>query len=239
MVDLLKTIFGLRKTTGNWYFDNLDQDVVTGLVCKIRGLSQAVDLEQPLDKTRMVVFDLETTGFHPFAGDEIIAVGAVVIEHGKIDLNQAFNRLVNPYRAISQETTALTGITNQILLDKEGVFEVLQNFLDFIGDSILVAHNADFDLNFINIKLRRHCQTKLTNPIIDTVVASQLANLPLKNHTLDNLVNHFRIPPLGRHTALGDSIITAQLLIKLIPLLKKQKISTLRNYNDYKNLRFY
>lgn len=239
MVDLLRTFFGLKKTSVNWYFDNLDQEVVAGLVCKIRDFSNVINLEQKLDSTRMVVFDLETTGFHPFAGDEIIAVGAVVIENGKIDLNQAFNRLVNPYRPISQETTELTGITNQILLDKEGIFEVLQDFLDFVGDSILIAHNADFDLNFINIKLRRHCQTKLTNPIIDTMVASQITNASLKKHTLDNLVNHFAIPPLGRHTALGDSIITAQLFLKLIPLLKEQKILTLKNYNDYKNLRLY
>lgn len=239
MVDLLKTFLGFKKDPGNWYFDNLDQEVISDLVCKIRNLPNDIDLEQQLDTTRMVVFDLETTGFNPFDGDEIIAIGGVVIENGKIDLNQAFNRLVNPYRAIPRETTELTGITDQILLDKEGVFEVLQSFLDFAGESVLVAHNANFDLNFINIKLSRHCQTKLTNPIVDTMLMSRLTNSSLKNHTLDILANHFKIPSLGRHTALGDSIITAQLFLKLLPLLKERKIFTLRNYNDYKNLRFY
>lgn len=232
MVEFIKGILGLKRTTGNWYFDNLNSQVVSDLRCKTRRVPEPPD-ETPLDEGRLVVFDLETTGLYPYAGDEIISIGAVVVEHGEIDYNQTFDRLINPYRPISADTIEITGITDDMLVGEEGVFEVLSSFLDFAGDSVLVAHNAAFDLNFINLRMRRHCHSKIINPVVDTMEISQALFSTRRSHSLDSLADSFNIPLLGRHSALGDSIITAQILVTFLPLLKARGIRTFQDLSNF------
>ena len=172
--------------------------------------------EYSLDSSRFVVFDTETTGFHYNKKDEIISVGAVAIENGLIT-ESSFSQFVNPNRLIPAIATEITGITNEMVANCPDVLTVLDNFLEFKGLSPLIAHTASFDLNFINIKLRKYCGQRLNAPIIDTLILAQLLFPKEENlRSLDSLAQHYDIDLSERHTALGDALITAQIYTKML-----------------------
>jgi len=180
-----------------------------------------------------VVFDLETTGLYPFGGDEITSVSAVIVENGRVKQDTYFDQLVNPKRPIPPIATEITGITDDMVSNAPSVLWVLNEFLDFSRNSILVAHCADFDLNFINLKLKQFCHTKISHRIVDTYVLSA-ALLTGKNcQTLDSLLKFFEIPTEGRHTSLGDSLMTAEILIRFLHILAERDIHTLEDLSAY------
>ena len=148
----------------------------TPLVQRLKDLTgltkKKIAPDQRLDQTRFIIFDTETTGLHPYAGDEIISISGVVLEKGQIDTINYFDRYVNPCRPVPPLATEITGITEDQVQGQPDIFHVMADFLEFVGDSILVAHNADFDLNFLNLKLKRFCQTKITHPTLDTLTLS-------------------------------------------------------------------
>jgi len=197
----------------------------------------SISLNQRLDQTRFVVFDTETTGLHPYAGDEIISLSAVIIENGKVDSVHYFDRYVNPCRPIPPLATEITGITEAQVQGQPDIFHVLEDFLDFAGNAVLVAHNADFDLGFINIKLKRFCETRLSHLSLDTLTLSFALHPGLKNHTLDNLAQIYDIPANDRHTSLGDSIITAQIFRHFMAQLEERRVHTLRDLYHYLHFR--
>lgn len=191
------------------------------------------------NQAKLVVFDTETTGFNPFAGDEIISLSGIVVENGEIRYDQIFDQLVNPYRFIPEQVQELTGITNEMVTDKPNIFEAIEHFLEFSGDAILVAHNAEFDLNFLNVKLRRICGLKVQNPALDTCMLARSLYSYLESHSLDYLIEYFNMPSHGRHTSLGDSVITAQLFQNLKRILIRNKIHTLAELNQYLHYKAY
>ena len=195
--------------------------------------------EYILNSSRFVVFDTETTGFCYNKGDEIISVGAVAIENGLVT-NSCFSQFVNPNRLIPAIATEITGITNEMVANCPDVLTVLDQFLEFKGLSPLIAHTASFDLNFVNIKLRKYCGHRLNTSIIDTFLLAQLLFPKEENlRSLDSLALHYDIEPIGRHTALGDALITAQIFTNMLDGLFDLGIKTtyqLANYLHFKRL---
>lgn len=194
---------------------------------------------KPWNEITMVVFDTETTGFYPYGGDEVISISGIVIENGEIRYDKIFDQLVNPCRPIPPTVEQLTGITNGMVEDQPNIYEVLAKFLEFIGDSVLIGHNVCFDEAFINIKLKRLCGVKLQNESIDTYTLSRAFQCKTDSHSLDSLIKYFGLPSVGRHTSLGDSVITAQLFRNLKNIMSCRKIETLDELKTYLHWRSY
>ncbi len=177
-------------------------------------------------KQRFVVLDTETTGFNPENNDEIISIGAVVIENCQVREQERFHRFVNPYRSIPVEVTRLTGITEEMVRNEKSIFEVLVEILPFIGNSIIVGHHIGFDLTFMNLKLKRYCKTRLYNPCCDTMIIGSAFYPEMRAHTLNRLLLMHNLEPVARHTAIGDARLTAKLFVIFLQLLREYKITT-------------
>lgn len=184
---------------------------------------------------RFVVFDTETTGLSYQKGDEIISLGAVIIENGSL-ANINFSQLINPGRDIPAKVTELTGITNDMVAQAADFISVFEKFLDFTQGGMLVAHHGTFDLGFINHKLKKQGCNKVRPPILDTYILSQLLLSWRRSYSLDSLANYYGISLEQRHTALGDSIITGKLFLVMVEELYKRGIETTTQLFEY--LRF-
>ncbi|NMB34792.1 MAG: 3'-5' exonuclease [Firmicutes bacterium] len=219
----------------NYWKRNPSQNkkLMAAIISKIEELQQEICWEQDLQAASYAVFDCETTGFEPLKGDKIISLGGIIIEDGNIIDKQIFNQLVNPLRPIPPAITALTGITNSMVAGKPTICQVLLDFLDFLGNKILIAHRAPFDLTFLNLELGRFAPVRIPQPVIDTHLLSCYILPWLEEHTLDYLGTCHNIKMKQRHTALGDAKITARVFLKLLQRLKKEGISTLGQLRDY------
>ncbi|MFV0504601.1 MAG: PolC-type DNA polymerase III [Lachnospirales bacterium] len=171
---------------------------------------------QNLD-SEYVVFDVETTGFYQKTC-KIIEIGAAKIKNGEIV--DEFNELINPEESLSETIVNLTKITDTMLKNKETIEFVLPKFIEFIGDSILVAHNANFDIGFINANTKRVLNKELENTFIDTVNLSRMLYPNLKNHKLNTVADHLRIVLESHHRAVDDAKATAEIFLKEIEELK-------------------
>ncbi|MHB9094404.1 MAG: 3'-5' exonuclease [Eubacteriales bacterium] len=236
---ILQWAMGLRSPQEDVYAVDIDPTVLLEIRYKTLAEKNKISHDIPLQKARFVIFDLETTGFHPYAGDEIISVSAVIVENGRLRKESFFDRLVNPHRSISPIITEITGISDEMVSGAPSVLWVLNEFLNFARGSILVAHNADFDLHFINLKLKQFCHTKITHPMVDTFVLASALLSSEKCHTLDALIKLYKLSPEGRHTSLGDSLVTAEILIEFLQQLHVRGIHTLKDLNNYLHWRAY
>lgn len=168
---------------------------------------------------REICFDTETTGLNAKEGDRIIELGAVEIVN-LLPTGREFHRLIYPERAVSADTVRITGITDKMLAGKP-VFSdphVHQEFLDFIGDAQLVAHNAEFDRGFINEEFRRIGMPELPKErFVDTLVMAK-KKYPGASATLDALCKRFDISLASRdvHTAVVDSQLLAAVYLELL-----------------------
>ncbi|MFZ5642155.1 MAG: PolC-type DNA polymerase III [Bacillota bacterium] len=179
----------------------------------------------------IIVLDTETTGLKPHTGDEIISMGACLIKGGELT-DQRFHRLVNPMRPIPNLITDLTGISDEMVAVAESFYAVVTDLLDFIGNRIIVGHCIDFDINFLNYKLKKS-NVKIGNYLIDTCILSKVLLPDLKVHTLDSILSHLGFYPEGRHSALGDAILTTNVLLYFIKELDKKGIKTLCDLKYY------
>lgn len=193
--------------------------------------------DTPLYKLRFVVTDTETTGLTPRKGDEIIALGAVVLENWRLRPDQTFHRLVNPGRSIPPQITTLTGITEEQVAGEHDLLTVLQEFLPFLNDACLVGHHLGFDLAFLNFKLRRFCGKTISNPTFDTLIVAKALYPNLESHSLDALLKIHGIEPTGRHTALGDAWLAARIFSLQLELLDVMRIKTVRDFSAFLKLR--
>ncbi len=210
-----------------------DTELLKQLSDTITEIKQAINWEQNLFSASYVVFDTETTGLNPFKGDEIISLGAVIIEGGQILSQPAFYRLVNPKRQVSAQSKKLTGLTDEMLRDKPEIGKVLLEFLRFTGPRILVAHNAPFDLAFINSKLSESISWRIVNPVIDTVLLTSALYYSIGDYSLESLSSRFKLDLEGRHHALSDARIAASLFLKLLPELKRKNVNTLHQLAQF------
>ena len=173
------------------------------------------------------VFDTETTGLDPSAGDEIIQLGAVRIVNGRLLRHENFDQFVDPCRPLPAAATAIHGITEDMVAGQPTATRVLPNFHRFCEDTVLVAHNAAFDMRFLQLK-EGASGVHFTQPVLDTLLLSAVIHPNHDSHRLEAIAERFGIPIIGRHTALGDAIVTGEAFIRMIPLLKAQGITTLR-----------
>jgi len=191
-------------------------------------------LETALENLDVVVFDLETTGFSPTNGDEIISFGAVRVRNGNIIEEESFYSLVNPKRTIPPTITQLTGISNEMVQTAPDLIQVLSDFMSFIGKSILVAHASGHDKQFLNQALWRTSKTNLKHRVIDTIMLAKWLEPGLTHYDLDTLLLRNEIPIANRHHALSDSFMTAKLWNKYMQeILHKKNIVTLGDVYAY------
>ena len=184
------------------------------------------DQDIPLDG-EFVAFDLETTGLS-MRQDRIIEIGAVLMKDGK-ELDR-FQTFVDPGCKIQNETTTLTGITNEMVKGAPSIAEALPKFLEFVGDRVLVAHNADFDTGFI----REACK-KLDLPYpftsVDTLVLSQNLMTKLNRHKLDLVAAALSLPEFNHHRAADDAVICGLIATKFFDMLRQKEVHTLQQIN--------
>src|SRR5690606_35650832 len=176
-----------------------------------------------------VVFDVETTGLSA-VHDTIIELAAVKVRGGEIV--DRFSSFANPHRKLTSTITELTGITDEMLEGAPDVEEVLRRFLDFVGDSVLVAHNARFDMGFFQMGVRRLGLDAITNPVIDTLEMARSLYSGLKNYRLNTLCKHFGIELKQHHRAIHDAEATGHLLWKMVEDCLARKITRLDQLNE-------
>lgn len=191
--------------------------------------------KQPLNQLTFVVFDTETTGLNPGQGDEIVQIGAVRIVNGRILYDETMDQLVNPCRSVPQESIRIHGIDPELLADQPNIAEILPEFHHFAEGSVLVAHNAAFDMKFLKMK---EAETGIIfqQPVLDTLLLSSIIHPYLEGHGLEQIARRLDIAVVGRHTALGDALVTAEILVKLIPLLQAKGIFTLTDAIEHSAL---
>ncbi|THB64275.1 MAG: 3'-5' exonuclease [Spirochaetaceae bacterium] len=169
-----------------------------------------MDMNTSLNQLTCTAFDFETTGLHPGI-DKIVEFGAVQFVDGK--MTKSFEALCNPGVPIHPEASRVSGITDNMLVDKPSVKDVLLDFMDFIGDSVLIAHNAGFDLGFLRAALLEHQLPDMKNLIIDTMIIAQRAFPGQKSYSLQNLVSFLGIPPNTAHRARDDAYMCMKLFL--------------------------
>lgn len=168
----------------------------------------------------VVVFDFETTGMSPDKGDRAIEIGAVIVRNGKI--TEHFESLINPGFMITREIENITGINNQMLEDAPAPQSVMDNFSSFIGTRPLIAHNASFDLKFLQSEFTRAGKNRPFNSAC-TLQISRRIYPDLINYKLETLVRYKRIDSDGSfHRALADAAMTARLWIEMQQDIKAQ-----------------
>jgi DNA polymerase-3 subunit epsilon len=212
--------------------DRLPAYMISEIKETIRQNSRPVSTSTPLEDISFAVMDVETTGFDHRKGDEIIAIGAVMVEGAEIKREKTFHQLVYPNRLVPDQIYQLTGIQREMLVGRPSFFGILHRFLQFIGNSVVVGHNVAFDLGFINPKLKKYCRTRIKNRTVDTISLARSLHLPSKSFSLDNLLAFYGIEPVGRHSAIGDAYLTAELFIRLRMVLKDRHINTLAGMDN-------
>ncbi|MAC08640.1 MAG: DNA polymerase III subunit epsilon [Rhodobiaceae bacterium] len=166
---------------------------------------------------REIVLDTETTGLSPDNGDRIVEIGCVeLINH--VPTNNTYQVYLNPEKDMDPGAEKVHGLTNEFLLDKPKFIEIADSFLEFIGDSNLIAHNADFDINFLNSELVRAKKDKINNDrVVDTLKIAR-SKFPGARNSLDALCKRFFVDNSNRslHGALLDSELLAEVYLELV-----------------------
>lgn len=183
--------------------------------------------DQSLLSLTYTVFDTETTGLDTRGNDEIIAIGAVRIVNGRILHHEIFDQLIDPRRHVPIESIKIHGIQPEMLEGQPTIAQVLPMFHMFAEDTILVAHNAAFDMRMLELK-EKQTNIKFINPVLDTLLLAAVVNPAQEDQSLESIANRLGISIVGRHTALGDTLATAEVFLKFIPLLAQQGIHTLK-----------
>lgn len=170
-----------------------------------------------LMETDFVVFDLETTGAKA-PPCRVTEIGAFRISRGMI--TEKFHTLVNPEIPIPAFITALTGINDEMVSDAPLFASVADDLLDFLGDSVLVAHNARFDMHFLNYEISRvYGEYRLANPCLCTVQLSRKLLPHIENHKLKTVAEHYSISLINHHRASDDAHATAEIFVNLLEML--------------------
>jgi len=183
--------------------------------------------DTPLKQLTYTVFDTETTGLLPHK-DEIVQIGAVRIVNGRIVDGETINQLVDPGMPIPAASTKVHGVSDAMVAGQPDIISAGREFHAFARGSVIVAHNAPFDMAFLH-RHKGHMRVEWDHPILDTVLLSAVLFGASQTHTLDALCDRLSvtIPPHLRHTALGDAHATAEVLACMLPMLEGRGLTTL------------
>lgn len=204
-----KIIYGLE----GYFVDDL-KDLV------INDKGQSID-------TEYVVFDIETTGLSP-KFNKIIEIGAVRVKDGKIC--DTYSQFINPEVPIPYSITKLTSITDNMVMEAPTIDVVLPQFLEFVGDAVLVAHNAAFDTGFIKA-FARQLGLICDNTIMDTMTLAHILIPELGKYTLDRLCKQFNVSLENHHRACDDAAATAEIFVKMLDMIHKKDVHTIAELN--------
>ena len=160
------------------------------------------------DTAAFIAFDTETTGLDAAVG-KIVEIGAVKFDRRGIIAR--YNVLINPQMPMPEEAGKVNGITDAMLKDKPVIAAVFPDFLEFIGTGILVAHNAPFDINYVNTELARAEKPLLTNKVVDTRIFAKEVFPGLSSYALQDLAVQFGITALEAHRAEDDARVCMEL----------------------------
>ena len=172
------------------------------------------------------VFDTETTGLEPSAGDEIIQIGAVRIVNRRLLRHESYEQLIDPQRSLPAQSVKIHGITADMLAGQPPIASALPIFRAFVADTVLVAHNAAFDMRFLELK-EAATGIRFDRPVLDTFLLSAVLFPTQETHRLEAIAERLGVSVMGRHTAVGDAIVTADVFLKMLPLLAEKGIRTL------------
>jgi len=188
-------------------------------------------------ETDFVVFDLETTGAKS-PPCRITEIGAYRVKNGEVA--EKFQTLVNPETPIPPFITGLTGISDEMVKDAPLFADIANDFLEFIGDSVLVAHNSTFDMHFINSEIGRvFPEYRLANPCLCTVQLSRRLLPDIENHKLKTVAEHYQIDLVDHHRAGADAYATAHIFVNLLELLQRDGVTDLATVRDIASRRKY
>ncbi len=190
-----------------------------------------IDPDRRLTDLAYSVFDTETTGLEPSNGDEIIQIGAVRVVNQRLLRQEIFDQLVDPRIRLKPAGIPIHGITEAMVQGQPTLDVVLPAFHEFCHETVLVAHNAAFDMRFFQLK-EDSLGVRFTQPVLDTLLLSAVIHPNQENHRLESIAERLGINVIGRHTALGDAYVTGEVFLKMIPLLADMGIVTLRQALD-------
>lgn len=200
--------------------------------------------DKHFNELEFTVFDTETTGMSPAKGARLVEIAAVKVKPGlKLDLQDTFSTLINPKCPIPYQAYAVHGISTEMVSGSPEAHEILPDFYNFAGDSIVIAHNASFDCSFLRYQSELSSIQFPLKKIIDTVKLAKVAQKGLQSYSLDNLIRFFDIqvplPETYRHRALFDAAHTAILLTICLQKLSEMSICTLNQLYQESNKPFY
>lgn len=197
-----------------------------------------LDLKRTVSETEFVVFDTETTGLHAKRGDRIVSISAVRLKQGRIDLSDTFHRIVNPNRDIPSKTAVIHGILPRMVDGKPTLDEILPDFIEYIGSSILVGHHVWLDMTFLNREMARLYGFPIQNLVLDTAILDRAfqrmktSSLPGEtdaSSTLGALSERYRVQINGHHSSFGDALATAQIFQQMLKQAQKKGVLSLRD----------
>ncbi|WP_127580686.1 PolC-type DNA polymerase III [Paenibacillus koleovorans] len=182
-----------------------------------------------LKSATYVVFDIETTGLSVIS-NKIIELAGVKMQDGKVI--DKFETFIDPHEKIPYHITQLTHITDDMVAGQPELEDMLPKFVDFVGDAVLVAHNARFDMGFIQANLKTMGQPPLPNPVLDTLEMARLLFPSLKNHRLNTLTEKFKVSLDNHHRAVEDSKALGEVLFHMVKEADDRGKTTLARLND-------
>jgi DNA polymerase-3 subunit epsilon len=155
-----------------------------------------------------------------------VSIGAVRIVNGRLLKNEVFEQLVDPRRPLPRDSTAIHGIRPEHVQGQPTLPQVLPAFHRFCEDTVLVAHNAAFDMRFLELA-EAETGVKFAQPVLDTLLLSAVVHRNHVDHSLEAIAGRLGVAVVGRHTALGDALVTSEIFLKLLVLLAERGIATL------------
>ncbi|MBY0098918.1 exonuclease domain-containing protein [Mesobacillus maritimus] len=191
------------------------------------------DLSSPLNLLEVVVFDIETTGFFPEKGDEIISIGAVKMKGSEVLTQETYYSLIRSKKPVPPEITSLTNIHDDDLRSAPEIAEVLMSFLRFTSTRILIAHHSKHEQSFMQKATWEHTRTKFQHRIIDTSFLTRIFDPSSGSQPLEKICLDCGIEIKDRHNALGDALMTAELWGHYLKKAEAEGFTTLGEVYEY------
>ncbi|MBF0394917.1 MAG: diguanylate cyclase, partial [Alphaproteobacteria bacterium] len=193
---------------------------------------EPVTFETPLDRLPGFVFDTETTGLD-VQRDVVVSVGAVRTHGAKVYPGLTMDRLVNPGRPIPARSTAVHGITNAMVSDAPPIRDVLPAIREMMRDCVLIGHNTGFDISMLRRAMEAEGQAWHDPPWLDVLLLAAAMDTDETDFNLESMALRMGVNVSGRHTALGDSLVTAEVFVRMLPALAKAGVKTFGDAIEY------